>query len=442
MSSHRNVKVFFLVFLGVILLSSCATHQLPPFQAQEVDSSGYVPKFNNFVLLVDSSQSMSYPWFSKNKRLYVAQDVARRLSETIPHIPINAGLRTFGHGVCDRHENLSLLYGVKPYNKAEFAQSLHKIECANGKTPISAAIHATNGDLRRVNGAHAVIIISDGIPEYMDSDPVIATMDLKDRYGDLACVFTIHVGDNSDGKEILKKVTDAGQCGFPVNAGAIMSSAGMADYVKKVFLAIDSDGDGVPDERDNCPGTPRGVKVDERGCPLDSDGDGVPDYLDNCPDTPSGVAVDIHGCPLDSDGDGVPDYLDECPDTPLGTVVDDKGCPLPKKEKFIIQFDFDSSVIKEEAKTVLDLAAALLQENPEMRVRIEGHTCDIGTVEYNYDLSVRRAQATKNYLITRGIEPYRMEILGKGELSPAVPNIDEAHRRLNRRAEFIVIETH
>jgi outer membrane protein OmpA-like peptidoglycan-associated protein len=92
--------------------------------------------------------------------------------------------------------------------------------------------------------------------------------------------------------------------------------------------AKDSDHDGVPDNIDKCPDTPRGVKVDAFGCPVDSDGDGVPDYLDKCPDTPAGAAVDANGCPLDSDGDGVPDYLDKCPNTPKGVKVDASGCPL------------------------------------------------------------------------------------------------------------------
>ena len=94
------------------------------------------------------------------------------------------------------------------------------------------------------------------------------------------------------------------------------------------FSDNDSDGDGVPDSRDQCPNTPPGVKVDANGCPLDSDHDGVPDYLDKCPNTPKGVAVDKDGCPLDSDGDGVPDYRDVCPNTPKGVKVDDLGCPL------------------------------------------------------------------------------------------------------------------
>ena len=90
----------------------------------------------------------------------------------------------------------------------------------------------------------------------------------------------------------------------------------------------DSDGDGVPDSRDDCPDTPRGAIVDERGCPKDSDGDGVFDGIDRCPDTPKGCVVDEWGCPIDSDGDGVCDGIDRCPDTPKGCVVDEWGCPL------------------------------------------------------------------------------------------------------------------
>ncbi|MFN8589063.1 MAG: OmpA family protein [Candidatus Eisenbacteria bacterium] len=90
---------------------------------------------------------------------------------------------------------------------------------------------------------------------------------------------------------------------------------------------VDTDGDGVADKKDKCPGTPAGATVDVNGCPSDSDKDGVYDGLDQCPGTPAGVKVDAKGCPVDSDGDGVFDGPDQCPDTPKGATVDDKGCP-------------------------------------------------------------------------------------------------------------------
>jgi len=91
---------------------------------------------------------------------------------------------------------------------------------------------------------------------------------------------------------------------------------------------VDTDGDGVPDGLDQCPNTPKGATVGSRGCTSDSDADGVPDGIDKCPGTPAGTVVDATGCPKDTDGDGVPDGADKCPDTPAGAKVDATGCPL------------------------------------------------------------------------------------------------------------------
>lgn len=89
----------------------------------------------------------------------------------------------------------------------------------------------------------------------------------------------------------------------------------------------DSDGDGVLNNRDRCPGTPAGAQVDGRGCPSDEDNDGVPNGVDRCPTTAPGATVDERGCTRDSDGDNIADGLDRCPETPSGVLVDPSGCP-------------------------------------------------------------------------------------------------------------------
>jgi OOP family OmpA-OmpF porin len=188
----------------------------------------------------------------------------------------------------------------------------------------------------------------------------------------------------------------------------------------------------VPDYKDKCP-TPAGVVVDATGCAIDSDGDGVRDDVDQCPDTRPGTKVDEFGCPGDADGDGVTDDLDQCPDTPAGWQVDSRGCPVPIVFRNV-NFAFDSAELDEEARKALnDQVVAVLRDNPVVRVRVIGHTDSVGTEAYNQALSERRAQSVANYLFSRGVVRDRLETAGRGESDPVAPNSVDAGRAANRR---------
>jgi len=219
-------------------------------------------------------------------------------------------------------------------------------------------------------------------------------------------------------------------------------------YQKSVEVAEaatpeDADGDGIADKFDQCPNTPKGVKVDAKGCPLDSDGDGVPDHLDKCPGTQKNTEVDQWGCPagetprstgmgVDSDADGVPDSNDNCPNTPKGAKVDSRGCWTLEN----IQFDYNKSKVKKEYYPILDEAASVMKANPDLKIEIQGHTCDIGSQKFNLGLSERRANAVKKYFLKKGIPGFRMTTIGFGKTKPLVPNTDEEHRKKNRRVEL------
>ncbi|RUR29592.1 OmpA family protein [Vreelandella nanhaiensis] len=180
---------------------------------------------------------------------------------------------------------------------------------------------------------------------------------------------------------------------------------------------------------------PAGVAVDAQGCPLDSDGDGVPDYRDQCPGTPAGVEVDAVGCPLDSDNDGVPDYRDQCPNTPAGTEVNALGCP----DSVVlndVNFEFDSAELTANARNILNGVAERLVNNPDVRVSIEGHTDSRGSAEYNKDLSQRRAESVTTYLAQRGVGANRMRAVGFGEERPIASNETDQGRAQNRRVEL------
>lgn len=106
-----------------------------------------------------------------------------------------------------------------------------------------------------------------------------------------------------------------------------------------------------------------------------------------------------------------------------------------------IYFEFDKAVVRSISQPTLDKAAAFIKAHPEIKkLRIEGHTCDLGTVPYNQKLSERRANAVVDYLVGQGISRSILHPVGYGELQPAVPNTDESHREQNRRVQFFVEE--
>jgi outer membrane protein OmpA-like peptidoglycan-associated protein len=103
-----------------------------------------------------------------------------------------------------------------------------------------------------------------------------------------------------------------------------------------------------------------------------------------------------------------------------------------------VYFDFDRSTLRPEALRLLDDAVTRLQANPGRNIVIEGHTCSIGTAEYNLALGERRAASVRNYLVSRGVPAGRLETRSYGEEAPKFDNSREETRRLNRRAALVV----
>ena len=113
--------------------------------------------------------------------------------------------------------------------------------------------------------------------------------------------------------------------------------------------------------------------------------------------------------------------------------------PTPRSYTFEdVHFDFDRYTLRPEATRVLDEAVAALREDATLRVTIEGHTCNIGTAEYNLALGDRRANAVKEYLVSRGVAADRLQTVSYGEERPKYDNAREETRRLNRRAALVV----
>ena len=202
----------------------------------------------------------------------------------------------------------------------------------------------------------------------------------------------------------------------------------------------DSDNDGVANKDDKCPR--EAGPADNNGCPRiqDGDGDGVADDVDPCP----AVAGPYNGCP-DTDNDSVPDNLDKCPTTP--GLATNYGCPEIKKEtkarlEFAmraVQFETGKAVLKGSSWKVLDEIVDIMNQYPDYKLSISGHTDDVGSDENNLLLSTERAKACSDYLLYRGIKETRLRSTGYGESRPMVSNNSPSGREQNRRVEFELV---
>lgn len=204
--------------------------------------------------------------------------------------------------------------------------------------------------------------------------------------------------------------------------------------------AKDSDNDGVIDSNDQCPDTMTGIKVNSKGCPKDSDNDGVADSYDKCPGTATGAQVDATGCDVnrDDDNDGIVNNKDKCPGTVAGTVVDTQGCELKANIKLDkVQFNTGTMVLSRESQSILEDIAQTLNNNQHLNFEIAGHTDSLGSYQSNVNLSQKRAEAVRDFLVNKGVAANRLTAKGYGPDKPAASNDTSEGRSKNRRVELI-----
>ncbi|MBL7728643.1 MAG: OmpA family protein [Dinghuibacter sp.] len=202
----------------------------------------------------------------------------------------------------------------------------------------------------------------------------------------------------------------------------------------------DTDGDGINDDNDKCPTVAGTAKYN--GCPIpDTDGDGINDEEDKCP-SQAGVAR-YQGCPIpDGDGDGVNDEEDKCPT--VAGIRENQGCPEIKQEVIEkinyaaknIFFASGSAKLLAKSFKPLNEVVAILNENTDLKLDIEGHTDNTGKADKNQALSESRAAAVVAYLKSKGVDESRLNGAGYGQDQPVADNKTAAGRAKNRRVEL------
>ncbi|MCK4840472.1 MAG: OmpA family protein [Methylococcales bacterium] len=392
-----------LLLIASITLSGCATQTSNPFQSFQAKDlnrlvrTGHLKqKKQSFFVINDSSSSMSDPYLGSGfsgqataTKLSVEKELLNRMNQTIPNIKLSSGLRSFGFGPCVSWGFSKLNQATQRYSTASFADAINSLECSSGGTNVTSSFTAASADLASASGTIALILLSDG--HNYDSSPIPQVHALKQQYGNKLCIYTVWVGNKKEqaGQAVLQEISDISGCGFSTTAAAISSSSSMVNFVKKVF------------------------------------------FTSITPITPIDSSYSIVQ-ESDSDGDGILDNRDRCPNTPRGAVVDKDGCWSFRG----VLFDVNKASIKAGFENTFDNATKVLRLNPSLTVEIQGHTDSQGSAQYNQNLSERRANSVKYLLIKNGIDASRLVTIGFGEAEPVSDNHTRAGRANNRRVVF------
>ena len=293
---------------------------------------------------------------------------------------------------------------------------------------------------------------NDGVPDFTDKCPDIKgdalTGGCPDRDGD-------GVLDAED-----KCPDEKGYANFGGCLGE-KSSDGKSEAL--VISAEDSDEDNVPDAVDKCPNTKGSFTA--VGCP-DADGDGIADGEDTCPNTYGKAAY--AGCPYDAVGmERLNKGFDPTKEPTTKTVTKTAPAPaadsglglsvtsvsrseiVPAEFDYCVYFDefrsefeqaiyFNSGsvVLNTSTRKVLNRLAKFTKKCGQRSVIIKAHTDNVGDEAFNQKLSERRAEAVKNYLITKGVDPMLLQSVGYGSMQPIAPNDTPENKAKNRRVEL------
>jgi OmpA-OmpF porin, OOP family len=322
-------------------------------------------------------------WSVKSKGLVPPEKkIISGMAERFPGYVKSAGLMSFGQQ-CGK--GYKWLLPVGAYDAQSFSSAANSIKSENGSTPLGFVLRKSDEGLKNSQGRTALVIVSDGM-DNGDESAVGAIKTLKKKYGDNLCVFTIQVGVSAQGAKLLEELVKAGGCGKATKGSDLVSAdqlQGLDDFI-------------FPPEEAVAPPPPPKV--------------------------------------VDTDGDGVLDDVDQCPNTPAGVKVDKRGCWVLSN----INFDSGSAVIKAEYFPLLDEAVTVFKNNPGMNVAIEGHTDSDGSDESNQKLSQQRAESVMKYFVDKGVDAGRLTAEGFGESKPIAANDTAEGKAENRRIELKV----
>ena len=363
-----------------LLGAACATPTVEPVAVGPIAASrGQQVVVDHSFLLVDTSSSVS-----KSAQFPSEKALLRSLVASMPEGSYQAGAIGFGGVRRDTHD-------LADFDRSGLASHAEGLSYLGEGTPLYAALGEAGAALEGKRGRRAAItVLSDGLVtdpfgrEVADDLTLDAARGAAEAYDGRVCIHTVQIGNAPAGAELLNDLASATGCGSHRAASSLKTASDIQAFQREVYL---------------------------------------------------GGAV-ARSLPGDRDGDGVTDDRDRCPRTPAGARVDGRGCWVIRG----LNFATNSAEIDAASKSRLEREVVpVIAANPGVRLRIDGHTDSRGSEAYNQQLSERRAKAVRDFLVSKGVSDSRLSSQGFGESRPVAPNDSAENLRKNRRTELTVV---
>lgn len=373
----RKITIGLSIVLGLYAIS-CATPVVKPVDVQPVTpASGQTVSVDHSILLIDSSGSISRMEQFPNEKALV-----QSLVSAMPAGKYEAGAIEFGGVERDTHP-------LGSFDRSALGNYAGGLEYLSEGTPLDQALNEAGAALKGKGDHAAITVVSDGRPtdvvgrDVSEENVLDAAQTAAKGYRGKVCIHTVQVGSDPAGGAFLEKLSKVTGCGSHRSASSLGTASAIQAFQRDVYFGA----------------------------------------------APVVAAVDG-----DDDEDGVLNSKDRCPRTPKqARPVDERGCWVASK----VHFDTDKAVVRaEDREWLISIVVPVMENNPDLRVRVDGHTDSRGGDKHNQDLSERRAAAVRQVLVDGGVAANRLESRGFGESQPAAPNDTPENLQKNRRVEF------
>ncbi|MDA3785796.1 MAG: OmpA family protein [Deltaproteobacteria bacterium] len=365
-------------------------------------TGAYLQKTDNLMIIIDGQRESR--WFSPRHREKQAQTFLHNIGNTIPNIPHSRMLRVFGPDAENYEKEFSTIFGLHHIEAKDFTPIIAtKTLDISEFDPLGLTFISGSRDLQKLSGSHAVILLSDGVN--IPKSALYESAYLKKKFGGSVCYYPILIGNDPQGAKNMSTIAKIGGCGFLAQYDAVDSPTELTDYVENVFF------------------------VKRRMPAMAVEPEVKPE------------PVVVVPAPVE-----IPEIIEEEPLEEL-EVMDDSIIILERQlphDKVVtielhIEFDLNQATLQPGYEDELKKVADFMSRHPETEALLEGHTCSLGSEEYNQQLSSRRAATVKNYLVNNfNIDPSRLKTRGMGESQPIADNSTEEGRMKNRRVMAVI----